>query len=322
MSESSPEHGYAANHPRSIPWRGWWDIIRRVWRQTNDDNLSLVAAGVTFYFLLAFFPALGALISIYGLFVAQQEVGRHFSDMLVVLPAETHQLILTQIQRFVDNSETTLSLGAISSTLLAVWSTSKGAQAIIIACNIAYKERRTRGFLRQLLVRVLFTIAAIGFILLALAVIALLPTMVSLMGLNQYQDWLLKIVFWPLLLLFFHAALIAIYRYGPTRENAKWRWITPGSILATCFWLLASGLFSFYLANFGRYDETYGSLGGVVILLMWLYLSAFIILLGAKFNAALELQTERDTTVGAAQEIGERGAYVADHVERDSKNSM
>lgn len=322
MTEPSKGHGYVANHPRHIPIQGWWDITRRVWRQAKDDKLTLVTAGVSFYFLLALFPALGALISIYGLFVAPEEVGRHFSDMLIILPADTHQLVLTQIQHFVSKSETTLSLGAISSTLLAVWSTSKGAQAIIIACNIAYKEQRTRSFFKQLLVRIFFTVAAIGFILLALAVIALLPVAVDLMGLNQYQDWLLKVIFWPLLLVFFNTTLIAIYRYGPTRKHAKWRWITPGSTLSTCLWFTASGLFSFYLANFGSYDETYGSLGGVVILLMWLYLSAFIILLGAKFNAALELQTERDTTVGPTREIGERGAYVADHIERNNKKSI
>ena len=308
----SAYRGQQANTPQGIPLRGWWDILRRTVKKMLDDNLSLIAAGVGFYFLLAVFPLLAAFISVYGLLVSPDDVQQHLSYLIGVVPDQGRELIQGQVSRIMDKSEAALSTGALLSTLFAIWSASKGAQAMVTASNITYGQKQNRGFLMMLFMRVALTLSAILVLCGALFSIAVLPIILSFVGLKNYSSLLVTWLTWPILAVVFNITLASFYRYGPHRSKAKWRWVTPGSVLASTLWIAFSFGFSFYLGQFGQYDKTYGSLGSVVVLLMWFYLTAYIILLGAEFNAAMEHQTKQDSTHGADKSVGERGAFVAD----------
>ncbi|MEH6711754.1 MAG: YihY/virulence factor BrkB family protein [Paraglaciecola polaris] len=304
--------GQHANSPQDIPLRGWWDILRRTMKKMLDDNLSLIAAGVGFYFLLAVFPMLAAFISVYGLVVSADELQQHLNHLIGVVPAQSREIILSQVSRIMGKSEAALSTGALLSTLFAVWSASKGAQAMVTACNITYEQRQNRGFLMMVFMRIALTLSAVILLAGALFSIALMPILFTYVGLKDYSSLLVQWLTWPFLAVLFNLALAAFYRYGPHRRRAKWRWVTPGSVMASLLWIAFSFAFSFYLGQFGQYDKTYGSLGSVVVLLMWFYLTAYIVLLGAEFNAAMEHQTEQDSTHGSDKVLGERGAVVAD----------
>jgi membrane protein len=304
--------GQSATSPHKIPLLGWWDILRRTVKKMLDDNLSLIAAGVGFYFLLAIFPMLAAFISVYGLMVSPEELQQHLNSLIGVVPMQGREIIQTQISHIVNKSQAQLSTSVILSTLFAVWSASKGAQAMVTASNITYDQREKRGLIMMIVMRVVLTLGAVLVLAGALLAIALLPIVFTHIGLREHSSILVKFITWPFLAIVFNLALASFYRYGPHRSSAKWRWVTPGSILASVTWVMFSVGFSYYLGQFGQYDKTYGSLGSVVVLLMWFYLTAFIILLGAEFNAAMEHQTEEDSTHGRAQKAGKRGAVVAD----------
>lgn len=304
--------GEKATTPNQIPLRGWWDILRRTVKKMLDDNLSLIAAGVGFYFLLAIFPMLAAFISVYGLIVSPDELQQHLNQLIGVIPDQARDIIQAQVERIISKSNRALSTGVVLSTLFAVWSASKGAQAMVTACNITYGQRQNRGILMMLVMRLVLTTSAVAIMVAALFTIAVLPILFTYIGLHDYGVVIVQWLTWPFLALVFNIALAAFYRYGPHRRRAKWRWVTPGSVLASSLWAIFSFCFSYYLSQFGQYDKTYGSLGSVVVLLMWFYLTAFIILLGAEFNAAMEHQTERDSTHGDDKAPGKRGAHVAD----------
>ncbi|GAB3023180.1 YihY/virulence factor BrkB family protein [Bowmanella dokdonensis] len=304
--------GHKASHPGQIPLAGWWAISRRIFRKMADDRLPLIAAGVAFYFLLALFPLLAAFISLYGLLVDSQQLTQHLDAMVGILPYDSRQLLLEHAGRLVGSSQATLSMGALLSLLFALWSGSRGAQALMSASNITYGEAEDRGWLKGLLMRLALTLGAVVFLVISLSLITWLPLLLESIGLGRIGEQLFSGLTWPFLALIFSLGLSLMYRYAPYRRRAKWRWITPGSAIATLLWLMASAAFSLYVSEFSRYNETYGSLGGIVILLMWLYLSAYIILFGAEFNAATEHQTNQDSTKGPDKPMGERGAYVAD----------
>lgn len=312
---SDVKRGQDAQQPVNIPLLGWWDITKRIFTQMSRDNLSLVAAGVAFYALLAIFPALAALVSIYAYFASPTDIGTHLSQVIALLPESTGELILSQIASIAQKSSTSLSLSAIGTLILTIWSSSKGSQALITACNISYQEYEKRSFFKAQLVRFLFSIGAIVVAIFALLIIGILPVVLNLVGLKENIDLLITFISWPLLAFTFNFALVLLYRYAPHRKPAKWRWITLGSVIATILWIVASIGFSFYVSKFASYNETYGSLGGVVIMLMWLYISAYIVILGATINAASEQQTAIDSTIGPDKKRGERGAYVADHLD-------
>lgn len=312
---SDVKRGQDAQQPVNIPLLGWWDITKRIFTQMSRDNLSLVAAGVAFYALLAIFPALAALVSIYAYFASPTDIGAHLSQVIELLPESTGELILSQIASIAQSSSTSLSLSAIGTLILTIWSSSKGSQALITACNISYQEYEKRSFFKAQLVRFLFSIGAILVAIFALLIIGILPVVLNLVGLKENIDLLITFISWPLLAFTFNFALVLLYRYAPHRKPAKWRWITLGSVIATILWIVASIGFSFYVSKFASYNETYGSLGGVVIMLMWLYISAYIVILGATINAASEQQTAIDSTIGPDKKRGERGAYVADHLD-------
>lgn len=295
----------------------WWQVTKRVFSKLQEHNLPLIAAGVAFYCLLAIFPLLGAIISMYGLLVSPQELQEHMALLINVVPAESRYIIEEQLTNLTEKSSSTLGWGFLFSVLLSLWSSSKGANALITACNITYSEAHGRSFFKGVFARITCTISIILTVIVALICITILPKAVSwatndLISAKQ-ASWMSL----PVMLLLFNVSLSALYRYAPNRKSAQWRWVTPGSMFATLLWIAASYGFSFYLSEFASYNKTYGSVGGIIVLLMWLYLSAYIILIGAEVNSAIELQTSADSTVGNDKPIGKRGAFVADNTPED-----
>lgn len=308
--------GREAETPRQIPKPGWRDTLLRTKAEMNQDNLSLVAAGIAFYGLLAIFPAIAAAISLYGLVADPATVEQQMSSLMGVMPQEAAGILREQLRSLASQPSAGLSAGLIGGLLLTLWSSAKGTKALMQGLNIVYDEDERRGFFRLNGTAFLLTAGGIVFGLVALALVAVLP---ALLGLLPLPDWLratVSLVRWPVLLGVVLVALAAAYRYGPSRRLAKWTWVSWGAVAATVLWLVASIGFSVYVSNFGSYGKTYGSVGAVVILMMWFYLTAYVALLGAELNAELEHQTRRDTTRGPAKPMGRRDAEMADTVGR------
>ena len=285
-----------------------------VWRESNRDNLSVVAAGCAFFALAAIFPALSALISLYGLTADPATVEQQFQMLGSVLPPQAYGIVIEQIHRISAASNGTLGWGLVVSLLLALWSANAGTQAMIAALNIAYEEPERRSLFRYYFDAFTFTITGIlGGVVMLLAIVYV-PILFAFTGYSHAFELVVSIARWPFLALFAVFLLSLLYRYGPCRRNAKWHWVSVGSLFAMVVWLIASAAFSLYVSNFANYDRLYGSLGAVIILLIWLYISFYIVLIGAEINAELELQTAKDTTAGKPRPMGERGAFVADHV--------
>jgi membrane protein len=288
------------------------DVLWRAWQEVSDANLFLVAGGVTYAVLLALFPGLAALVAIYGLVFDPAQVEKQVSALSGVLPEQSQQLLVDELHKLVSASGGTLGVSAAVGLLLALWSASRGMIGLITAFNIAYEEKERRGFFKLNLLAVGLTVAVMLGGLVVIALLAVLPAAVQFIGLAGTAKWLLLVLEWPLLVAVVMLGLAALYRYAPDRDKPQWRWVSPGAIAATALWLIASLAFTVYVANFNSYDKTYGSLGGVVILLTWLYLSAFVVLLGAAINAQSEKQTVKDSTIGPPAAMGTRGARAAD----------
>jgi membrane protein len=297
-----------------IPSLGWKDILWRTYEEFNNDRVMSVAAGVTYYALLALFPALGALVAIYGLFADPTTIQDHLSALSGVLPGGALDIVREQVIRIASQGGGTLGFAFIFGLGLSLWSANAGMKAVFDALNIVYDEEEKRSFIQLNLRSLTFTLAAIGFILLALAGIVVLPIVLDFVGLGSGIEWLLAIARWPVLLAAVVAGLAVLYRYGPSRDKPEWKWVTPGGIVASVLWLAGSMLFSWYVANFGSYNETYGSLGAVIGFMTWIWISSIIVLLGAEINAEMEHQTAQDTTAGPPQPLGARGAQMADNI--------
>lgn len=304
--------GAQANSPREIPSRGWKAIFWRVWDQIGKDRVLAVAAGVTFYGLLALFPLIAALVSIYGLFADPTVINQHLKTMENVLPGGAIQVIGDQVTRIANQPAGQLGLGFVVGLAVTLWSANAGMKAMFDALNVAYDEEEKRSFLKLNAQTMLFTILAIVSAIVAMAAVVILPALLERLGLGSAVQALISIGRWPLLLIGLMVALAVLYRYGPSRDEPRWRWLSPGAIIAAVVWLIASVAFSFYARNFGSYNETYGSLGAVIGFMFWMWISATIVLIGAEINAEAEHQTSRDTTKGPPQPMGERGAHVAD----------
>ena len=314
MNRKPDPYGRNATRPDHIPLKGWWQVAQRVWTESSRDNLSVVAAGCAFYALFAVFPALSALIALYGLTADPATVEQQFGMLSSVLPPQAYQMVIEQIGRLAETPSPSLGWGLAVSLFIALWSVSNLTQAMFAALNIAYEEPEQRSLLRFYLSA--FTFAILGILSGALMLFAIVyvPIVFAYAGYTDTFETMVRVARWPLLALIVLVLLALLYRYGPCRRSAKWRWVTVGSVFATVLWLIASAGFSFYVSHFANYDRIYGPLGAAVVLLFWLYLSFYIVLLGAEINAELELQTAKDTTRGAAKRMGERGAFVADHV--------
>jgi membrane protein len=284
----------------------------RVYAGISDDRILANAAAVTFYALLALFPAIAALVSIYGFFADPASIEQHLDSISGVLPGGAIDVIRDQLSRLAAQPRGTLGLSFLLGLVISLWSANGGIKALFDALNVVYEEKEKRSFFRLNAVTLAFTVAMIGFLIAALACIVALP--VALNYLPGFVGFVLNIVRWPVMLVLVALALACIYRYGPSRDEPKWRWITWGSALAALAWLGFSAIFSFYAGNFGTFNKTYGSLGAVIGFMMWMWLSVAVILVGAKLNAETEHQTARDTTEGLPEPIGARRAKMANTV--------
>ena len=302
--------GEKAESPTQISRRGWRQVLVRTWREFSDDRIPAVAAGATFYGLLALFPAIGAFVSLYGLFAKVDEAQKQVAALRGIFPEGGITVITDQMTRLAAAPDGGLGATFVVSLLLSVWSSNAGVKAVMAGLNVAYEEREHRNFIKLNLVSLSFTGGAIIFALFTVAAVSAAPAMLGRLGLESL-GWL-SILRWPALLAVVVAAMSLLYRYGPSRAHARWRWITPGGALGAGGWLAMSLAYSIYVANFGHFDRTYGSLGAVVGFMTWIWLSLIVILLGAELNSELEQQTASDTTTGPPLPAGERGAAVAD----------
>jgi membrane protein len=306
--------GRHAVAPWHIPSAGWKDIFWRVYVSVNDNRLLAVAAGVVFYSLLAIFPAIAAFVSLYGLIADASTIDSHLSLAAGIFPAGAVDILHEQITRLTAKSDAKLSLGFITGLAVALWSANAGMKAIIDALNVVYDEKEKRSFVKLNLLSLLFTLIAILSLMIALAAVVIAPIVFSAVGLSSLWSLAIAVLRWPLLLVLAAMALAAIYRYGPSRAEARWQWLSVGSGAAAIGWLITSALFSWYIGHFGAYNATYGSLGAAVGMMMWMWISAIVILLGGELNAEIEHQTAKDSTVGSEKPLGQRGAVMADTI--------
>jgi membrane protein len=310
------DRGREANRPSEIPARGWRDVALRVKDAITARHLGIIAAGVAFYGFLSLFPTLAALLSLYGLIFDPAQAESQIMGLAAVLPREVREIIAGQLAHVASQSGGALGFGFIISLALAIWTASRGVAALFEALDIAYEEQEARSLVKFTGLALAFTVGATILFAVAIGLVVVLPVALGFLGLTNVAETLVRWLRWPLLALFVMAALQVVYRYAPSRRPPKWRWVSWGSAIATVLWIVGSLGFSYYVGRFGDYNEMYGSVAAVVILLLWFFLSAFIVLLGAQINAELEHQTRKDSTVGAPKPMGQRGATVADTVGR------
>ncbi|HET9647541.1 MAG TPA: YihY/virulence factor BrkB family protein [Microlunatus sp.] len=310
-SRTAPPPGHDADRPSELGRAGWVQVAKRGWAEAKTDQVPLLAAGLAYYGFLAIFPALVATVSLYGLLADPAQLADQMSSLMAGLPADARNLIVAQM-RSVASRQTSLTVGAIISIIIALWSASGGVSQLLTAISTAYDEEEERPFLRKRGLALLVTLAAIVFMMIVFGLVAVLPALLGQGFVTGPLRWLLEIIRWVLVAVIVTVALAALYRIGPDRDAPKMRWVSVGAAVATVLWLLASIAFSIYVSTFGNYAKTYGAVAGIVVLLLWLWITAYAVLLGAEINAEAEQQTERDSTRGPEQPLGERGAVKAD----------
>ncbi len=308
------ERGREATRPSQIPGKGWRDILIRVKNSLGEDNVGIVAAGIAFFSFLAIFPALIATIMIYGLLVSPQEVARQLQALTGVMPQQARDLLEQLLGTIAAQAPQALGWGVAISILFALWSTNKGMKALFQGVNIAYNEKEGRGIIKQQAITFLFTFGAIIVVIISGIMVVALPIALAKLGIPAPVQTLLSWGRWLLLAFMILTSVSLIYRFAPARRNPRWRWVSWGAIFAVLLWIAGSWAFSYYVANFGNYNEMYGSLASVVILMLWFMLSSFVILLGAEINAEMEGQTRKDSTTGPEKPMGERDAHQADNL--------
>jgi membrane protein len=315
-AQQQPEAGRGKNatSPWKMPFAGWKDVALRTGKEASKDNVGLVAAGVSFYGFLALLPLMGAIVLSYGLLADPKTVLDNMTAMTQVMPKDIAQLIGEQLLHVIQTSSEKKGLGVILALALAIFSARNGAAAVVTALNIAYEEEESRGFIKVNLLALSITAAAVVLAVLALLAVALVTQMEALLPTSPLLAALLKMMSYIVLVGLAAGAAALLYRYGPSRDSARWDWLSPGSLLFAVGWVALTLGFGSYVANFGNYSATYGSLATVVILLTWLYLSSYLLVFGAELNSELEHQTQRDTTKGPEKLLGSRGAWSADHV--------
>jgi membrane protein len=311
---AEPGRGRRAHAPTHIPWRGWKDIFVRTYHEIQNDRLLALAAGVAFYSLVALFPAIAAGVSSYALFANAATISKHLSIVSDIVPAGSLDLLSAEIARIAAKSDGKLTFGFGLGLGIALWSANAGMKAIFDALNIIYDEEEKRGLVWLNVVSLFFTICAIVAAGLAVALVVVFPLVLAAFGLTNFDEPIIGYLRWPVMFVLMILGLAVLYRYGPSRRRAKWRWTSVGSVFAALAWLGVSSLFSWYLGNFANYNATYGALGAVVGLMMWMWLSTIVVLVGAELNSEIEHQTARDTTVGPEKPLGTRGAVMADTV--------
>ena len=273
-----------------------------------------LAAGMTYYSILAIFPAIAAFVAVYGLFSDPSAIAKHLDQLGGFLPGGALEVARDQLTRVASKGSQTLGLTFLVGLGFSLWSANAAMKSLFDTLNIVHNEEEKRGIIKLNAISLLFTVGGVIFVVAALGSIVVVPVILDYVGLSQAGDLLLRAGRWPVMFLVLTFALAIIYRYGPSRETPRWRWITWGSAIAALLWLCISGLFSWYAASFGKFNETYGSLGAVIGFMTWLWISAIVILLGAEIDAEMEHQTVWDTTTGAPKPMGARGARMADTV--------
>jgi membrane protein len=306
--------GEQAEAPTQIPPRGWWQVTRRAFKESSADNVGVMAGGIAYFGFISIFPALIAGLSLYGLVADPATIAQQGESVLSALPQEAQPLIRDQLTAIAAGNSGALSFSLIISIVLALWTASGGVGNLMAAINVAYDEEETRGFVKRRGTALLLTLGAIIFVLLTLALVAVIPAVLSALNLGTLINVIVQVIRWGLLIALVIVALAIVYRVAPDRDAPQFKWTSTGAFVATALWILGSIGFSLYVNNFGSYNKTYGALAGVVVLLLWLYLTSYIVLLGAEINAESEKQTQKDTTTGEPLPMGERRAEAADTV--------
>jgi membrane protein len=313
---AQPGRGRAASTPRAVPWRGWKDILWRTWSGITDDHLLTLAGGVAFFALLAMVPALTAGVSSYALFADARAIQGQLNLLANIVPPTALDLVRDEIIRIVANSNGRLTLSFLGSLALSLWSANSGVKALFEALNVLYGEEEKRSIVQLNVFSMLLTICSIAAMLMIVTGVVVLPLVFSITGFLGIKLTIIALLRWPAMLILAMVAFGILYRYGPSRRLVQAHWITLGSLMAAFLWLAMSATFSWYLSHVANYTATYGALGAVIGLMMWMWLSAVIVLVGAKLNAEIEHQTAEDTTVGTPKPLGSRGAVMADTVGR------
>jgi membrane protein len=314
VNDRETGRGRSASTPSEIPVRGWKDILLRVYDNISEHRVIAIAAGVTFYTILAIFPAIAALVALYGLFADPSTIANHLKALSSFVPGGALDVIGEQMGRLAAQGGGTLGFAFVAGLAISLWSANAGMKALFDALNIVYGEREKRGFIKLNAISLAFTLGVLIIILLAIGAMIVLPIALKYLGLEAGTEWILTLGRWPLLFIAISFAIALVYRYGPSRSQPQWHWISWGSAFAAIGWLVVSILFSWYAQNFGAYNKTYGSLGAAIGFMTWIWLSTIVILIGAELNAEMEHQTSRDTTTGVPKPIGERGARMADTI--------
>jgi membrane protein len=313
-SGTAERPGEQAEQPTQIPAKGWWQVTRRAFKESSADNVGIIAGGIAYAAFLAVFPALIAGISLFGLVADPATIAQQAEGVLAALPETAQPLLRDQIVSLTQTPSGALSFSLIVSILLALWSASSGTSSLMTGINIAYEEKESRNFLKLRGTALVLTLLAIVFVLLTLTLVAVVPAVLNALQLGTFINLIVQVVRWMLLVVLIIIALAVVYRLAPDRDAPQIKWTSVGALVAAVLWVLGSLGFSLYVNNFGSYNKTYGTLAGVVILLLWLYLTSYIILLGAEINAESEKQTQKDTTTGPPLPMGDRRAEAADTV--------
>ena len=312
-STKSVYRGQDAQWPHQIPFKGWKDIGKRVFHEMKVDHVQIVSAGVAFYFFLSIFPTIVAAISIYSLVIDPGQIEEQISRLNLILPDKAYGMISDILQPVIQQTRQEIGWGLAISILVSIWSANKGTNALFQGVNIAYDEMDTRNIFKKNLITLLFTLCGLVLGLISLLIIIFFPLLIDKFGFPAQIENVLNWFRWVLLGLILISTLSMVYKIAPNRRSPLFRWVSWGAILGTLLWLGGSMLFSWYVSNFGSYDDLYGSFAAVAILMLWLFLTAFIVLMGAEINSEMEHQTRYDTTIGAQKPMGERQAYHADH---------
>ena len=306
---SGGSRGRDAQTPAQIPPAGWRDLALRVVHGFSEDRIATMSGGVTFFVLLALFPGLAGLISLYGLIADSSTIGQHLSSLDGVLPEGGMQILRDQLQQLTSQPPQKLGFATLASLAISLWSANGGIKAIFEGLNSVYEENEKRSFIKLNAISLALTLGALAFVIASLLMITVVPSLLAFLGLPGVGE-IVNYARWPVLLVAAALMIAVIYRFGPSREQPQWRWISPGSIFAAVTWIAASLLFSWYTTHFGSYNKTYGSLGAAVGFMTWIWISTMVILIGAKINAELEHQTPSDNTVGRPAPAGGRGSKI------------
>ncbi|MBR0950348.1 YihY/virulence factor BrkB family protein [Bradyrhizobium canariense] len=314
VGDEGTDRGRHASSPAEIPAKGWKEILLRVYGNVGQHRVLALAAGMTYYSILAIFPAMAALVAIYGLFSDPGSIAKHLDQISGFVPGGAIEVARDQLTRVTSKGPQSLGLTFAIGLGISLWSANAAMKSLFDTLNIVYGEPEKRGFCKLNAISLGFTVAAIVFVISALSAVVVVPVLLGYLHLSNFADLLFRIARWPAMFIAVALGISCVYRFGPSREAPRWSWITWGSAAATILWLSASALFSWYAASFGTFNETYGSLGAIIGFMTWLWISAIAILLGAELNAEMEHQTEQDTTTGAPKPLGARGAQMADTV--------